>query len=294
MPILGSQYLTATQFKSLEANGLDLSAWSDAQLDELLAAASRLIDSYVNDTFAIQRYNDERLVWNMQSHRVYPIHRPIRFAISLRLYFTEQSIAEFDADELFISRENYVALTSFALLPQISIIPALIGTGLKQVVAGLTYLAGYANLVSTTATLAEAIDDTETAWDVSDGTQFAVNDLIQVDAGDSKEEAVVDAIAGNTLTVIRNNPKTHITGLAISKYQSAAPADVVTATWLTAAHMIGQQGLKAEGLTGLRQAVIGSYSISVGEDSSSGGLPFVPDAAKAVLQNYRKIRLQGA
>ncbi len=294
MAILGSAYITAAQFKSLEANGLDLSAWTDPQLDELLAAASRLIDSYVNDTFGLIRYNDERLVWNMVSHRVYPIHHPIKFAIELRLYFTEASQAIFDATTLFVSREDYVALTSFALLPQISIIPALIGTGLKQVVAGLTYIAGTGDLVASGATLAETIEADETGWDVSSGASFAVGDLIEVGTA-PQERALVDTIAGNTLTVVRSNPtRVHATGLAISKFQSAAPKEVATATWLTAAHMIGQQGLKAEGLTGLRQAVIGSYSISVGGDSSSGGLPFVPDAAKAVLQKYRKIRLQGA
>ncbi|KKK49119.1 hypothetical protein LCGC14_3138280 [marine sediment metagenome] len=37
MAVLGTAYLTATQFRALEANGLDLTDWSDTQLDELLS-----------------------------------------------------------------------------------------------------------------------------------------------------------------------------------------------------------------------------------------------------------------
>ncbi len=50
MPVLGDAYLTATQFRALEANGLDLTDWSDAQMDELLAASSRMADAYINQT----------------------------------------------------------------------------------------------------------------------------------------------------------------------------------------------------------------------------------------------------
>jgi hypothetical protein len=298
MALLGDAYLTATQFRSLEANGLNLSDWSDAQLDELLAAASRMADSYINQTFALSKYSDERLVWHLKSHRVYPVHRPILFAVELRLYFTQQSVAVFNAGALFNhSREDYIALTSFALQPQISIIPALIGTGLQQIVAGATYIAGYGTPADSGETLQEAIelttsDMTET-WDVSDASAFSVDDLIRLGTEDALVEAV-DEI-NDTIDVLRNGTNTaHASGTAISIYQTAAPNNVATAIWLTAAHLIGQQGLRAEGMTGLRQAVIGSYSISIGGDASSAGMPYVPDAAKALLQKYRKIRIQGA
>lgn len=51
----------------------------------------------------------------------------------------------------------------------------------------------------TGTTLAEAIDLTETDWDVSDGSIFVVNDHIQVDT----EVVLITAIATNTLTVRR-------------------------------------------------------------------------------------------
>ena len=307
--ILGTQYLTATQFRSLEANGLDLTDWSDAQLDELLAAASRMVDSYVNDTFTLTKYSDERLVWYMSSHRVYPVNRPILFAIELRLYFTAMSVAVFGAGSLFHHpREDYIALTSFALQPQISIIPALIGTGLRQIVAGATYIAGYGTPVAAMSdgvppvavTLQEAVVQVSTSsigsetWDVSDASPFAVDDLIHIGTEDALVEAVDNASAPNTITVLRcGNNTAHDIGDAISIYQTSVPSDVATAVWFTASHLIGQQGLRAEGMTGLRQAVIGSYSISIGGDASSAGMPFVPDAAKAILQKYRKIRVQG-
>ena len=305
MPVLGDAYLTATQFRALEANGLDLTDWSDAQLDELLSAASRMADSYINQSFALTKYSDERLVWHLDSHRVYPVNRPILFAIEIRLYFTQQSVAVFNAGSLFNHpREDYIALTSFALQPQISIIPALIGTGLRQIVAGATYIAGYGTPADSGETLQEAvvqitttsvgsgIDVAET-WDVSDASAFSVDDLLQLDTEDAFVEAV-DEI-NDTIDVLRNGTNTaHDIGTSISIYQSAAPSDVVTAIWLTAAHLIGQQGLRSQEMTGLRQAVIGSYSISIGRDASSAGMPYVPDAAKAILQKYRKIRIQGA
>jgi hypothetical protein len=298
MAILGTAYLTAAQFRSLEANGLDLSDWSDAQLDELLAASSRMADAYINQTFVLTKYSDERLVWHLKSHRVYPIHRPILFAVELRLYFTQQSVAVFNAGTLFNHpRENYIALTSFALQPQISIIPALIGTGLQQIVAGATYIAGYGTPADSGETLQETVVLTTTTmtetWDVSDASAFSVDDLLRLGTEDALVEAV-DEI-NDTIDVLRNGTNTaHAIGTAISIYQTAAPHDVTLAVWLTAAHLIGQQGLRAEGMTGLRQAVIGSYSISIGGDASSAGMPFVPDAAKAILQKYRGIRIQGA
>lgn len=305
MTILGTAYLTAIQFRALEANGLELADWTDPQLEELLAAASRMADSYINQTFALSKYSDERLVWHLDSHRVYPVNRPILFAVELRLYFTQQSVAVFNAGSLFNHpREDYIALTSFALQPQISIIPALIGTGLRQIVAGATYIAGYGTPADSGETLQEAvvqitttsvgsgIDVAET-WDVSDASAFSVDQLIQLDTEDAFVEAV-DEI-NDTISVLRNGTnRAHAIDTAISIYQTAAPNDVVTATWLTAAHLIGQQGLRAEGMTGLRQAVIGSYSISISKDASSAGMPFVPDAAKALLVKYRKIRIQGA
>jgi len=306
-PILGDAYLTAAEFRTLETNGIDLTDWGEEPLGELLSAASRIIDAYINDSFALTKYSDERLVWHMNSHRVYPVHRPIRFAVELRLYFTSQSVAVFHAGTLFNHpREDYIALTAFALQPQISIIPALIGTGLRQIVAGATYIAGYGTPVDSTETLEEDVEqvrtssigpgvDTTEVWDVSDAAAFAVDDLIRLGTEDALVEAVDDVSVPNTITVLRNGTNTaHDAGTAIHIYQTAAPNDVKTALWLTTAHMLGQQGLRAEGMTGLRQAVIGSYSISIGGDSSSAGLPFVPDAAKAILQKYRKIRLQGA
>ena len=298
MPVLGTAYLTATQFRTLEANGLDLTDWSDDQLNELLSAASRMADSYINQSFALTKYNDERLVWHMDSHRVYPVNRPILFAVELRLYFTQMSVAVFGAGSLFNHpREDYIALTSFALQPQISIIPALLGTGLRQVVAGATYIAGYGTSADSGETLQETVVLTTTSmsetWDVSDASAFSVDDLIQLGTEDALVEAVDEL--NDTIDVLRNGTNTaHDSGTTINIYATAAPNDVVTAIWLIAAHLIGQQRLRAEEMTGLRQAVIGSYSISIGRDASSAGMPYVPDAAKALLVQYRKIRIQGA
>ena len=310
--VLGPAYITATEFRALEAHGIDLDDWTDPDLDQLLAAASRMIESYINDSFLLVKYSDERLVWNMASHRVYPLHHPIKFAIELRLYFTQQSVAVFHAGALFShAREDYIALTAFALQPQISILPALIGTGLRQIVAGATYISGYATPVDTKETLAQDVTQTTLVaigpgdapaetWIVSDATAFAVDDLLQLGTEDCLVESV--DVGADTITVLRNGTNTaHDSGTPISKYTSSVPGDVKAAVWLTCAHLIGAQVQREEGLEGLVQAVIGSYSTSLstptryfGGDASSGGMPYVPDAAKAILQKYRKIRIQGA
>lgn len=72
-----------------------------------------------------------------------------------------------------------------------------------------------------TSTLAEAIDGSETAWDVADGTLFKVGDVWEVDS----EKVWVSAIATNTLTVVRGwgatSAATHDNGATITYRFSA-------------------------------------------------------------------------
>lgn len=73
--------------------------------------------------------------------------------------------------------------------------------------------------VTSTATLAENLDTTETGVDVSDGTAFAIGQTILVDS----EQLHVTAIATNTLTVVRGANGTtaasHTSGAAIDVYR---------------------------------------------------------------------------
>ena len=77
----------------------------------------------------------------------------------------------------------------------------------------------YDQRTTSTATLNEALDTTETGVDVSDGTQFEVGQTILIDS----EQMYISAIATNTLTVTRavngTTAATHSLGAAIQVYQ---------------------------------------------------------------------------
>ncbi len=89
--------------------------------------------------------------------------------------------------------------------------------------------------IDTGATLAEALDNSETAIDVSNGALIAVNRSILVDA----EQMYVTSISTNTLTVIRGVNGTtkaaHLNGAAIyytNKVSVGAQAyETDTAKW---------------------------------------------------------------
>ena len=86
--------------------------------------------------------------------------------------------------ELLSNEYEYDVPTNFAYIKEIRI-------------GDQTY--GNASTVDTGTEMAEALDATETAIDVDDGSIFTVNDLMQVD----DEVMLVTAIATNTLTVTR-------------------------------------------------------------------------------------------
>lgn len=94
-------------------------------------------------------------------------------------------------------------------------------------------------LETLTATAAEAIDASETAIDVSDGTVFDVLDTLLI----GSEQLYVTAISTNTLTVVRavngTTAATHDTGAAIQRYRYPAP--VVEACGIQAARYFNRK-----------------------------------------------------
>lgn len=101
--------------------------------------------------------------------------------------------------------------------------------------------------VDSTGVTAEALDDSETAVDVDDGSLFAEDDILLINS----EQMFVVSIATNTLTVTRGYNGTtaaaHITAQTIYLYDPAT--DVPTATrqfvgWLTRQDKSGTEGLR--------------------------------------------------
>ena len=91
---------------------------------------------------------------------------------------------------------NYVTATNVYSIPELS--PADSGdvVPFKPV---LLYDAATANTTNATSLLAEALDDSETAIDVDDGSEFNLLNVIQV----GTEQMKITAISSNTLTVTR-------------------------------------------------------------------------------------------
>jgi hypothetical protein len=84
----------------------------------------------------------------------------------------------------------------------------------------------YDQRTTSTATLAEDLDTSETAVDVSSGTAFEVGQTIRVDT----EQMYISAISTNTLTVTRavngTTAAAHSNGAAISVYQYPVISEV--------------------------------------------------------------------
>ena len=78
-------------------------------------------------------------------------------------------------------------------------------------------------IMNSGATLAEALDNSETGIDVSDGTKFKIGDTIRIDS----EHMYVQSISSNTLTVKRPADGTsavvHSTGLPVYKINTKTP-----------------------------------------------------------------------
>jgi hypothetical protein len=102
-------------------------------------------------------------------------------------------------------------------------------SGLRSGTVQITSTAGGERLrvadkiMSSGATLAEALDNSETGIDVSAGTKFAVGETIRIDS----EHMYIQSISSNTLTVKRPTDGTtavvHSTGLPIKKINAKTP-----------------------------------------------------------------------
>lgn len=99
-----------------------------------------------------------------------------------------------------------------------------------------------------TATLAEALDSSETGVDVSDGTAFDALETILIDS----EQMYITAISSNTLTVRRGVNGTtaaaHDSGAAIARYRYPAP--IVEACGIQAARIFNRAKASPMGVAG--------------------------------------------
>ena len=300
MALTGTPYLTAAQFQE-HLTGLDLTGITDAQLLDYIRQASRLADSYIHGTFAVSTMI-ERQRWT-QMRRFYPTSLPAHAARLLRLHIGGGQTADINPPDLFPNNQSgYIEVVSLATAVGLS--AELVSLGLTEVVAELTYKTGggqrsvqpigVAYVANTTTT--EVLDDSETGVDVADATGLAVNDVIRV----NDESMWIDAIVGNTLTVVRAVQMNavaiaHLTGATVSLLTLALDEEVELAVAIITASLIAARRQNEEGVTGVRSFMIGSYSVTYGAKSQGGsgsGYPFVPDVAQMILEPYRNIALR--
>lgn len=300
MPLTGTAYITAVQFQD-HLTGLDLTGITDAQQLDYIRQASRMADTYIHGSFDVVTRN-ERQVWT-QVRRFYPHVLPVHAARLLRLHIGGGQTADINPPDLFPNNEGgYIEVVSLATAVGLS--AELVSLGLVQVVAELTYKTGGGvregtptgvSFVANT-TLAEALDDSETGIDVADASGLAVNDVIQVGA----ESMWIDAIVGNTLTVVRAVQMnavadTHANGAAVSLLTVALNEDVHLAVALITGGLIAARRQSEEGATGVRSFLIGSYSVTYGtaqQGAGGSGYPLIPDVAQMLLEPYRNIALR--
>ncbi len=300
MPLTGTAYVTAVQFQD-HLTGLDLTGITDAQLLDYIRQASRLVDSYIHGSFDVVTRN-ERQVWT-DARRFYPHSLPVHAARLLRLHIGGGQTADINPPDLFPNNQGgYIEVVSLATAVGLS--AELVSLGLTQVVAELTYKTGGGQrggepsgvLYVANTTLAEALDNTETGIDVASAAGLAVDDVIQVGA----ESMWIDAIAANTLTVVRAAQMnqvaiTHLTGAAVSLLTVALDEEIQLAVAMVTAAMIAARRQNEEGVTGVRSFMIGSYSVTYGAKTHGGsgsGYPFIPDVAQMLLDPYRNIALR--
>ena len=103
------------------------------------------------------------------------------------------------------------------------------------------------DLETVASTTAEVLDATETAVDVTAGTDFAILDTILVDS----EQMYVTGIASNTLTVVRGvngtTAATHVTASVVQRYRY--PALIAEACGMQASRMFNRSRNAPGGVT---------------------------------------------
>lgn len=298
--LTGTAYLTARQFQD-HLVGLDLTGIPDDDLLNYIRQASRDADSYIHGTFDVVA-RSERQIWS-NVRRFYPQVLPVHAVRDVILHIGGGLTATIGPTDLFINNEGgYVEVVSLAT--SVGLSAELVSLGLVQVVAELTYKTGGGmrdalNLGvswTSTTTLAEDIGSTDTSFDVADASDLSVNDVIRV----GTERMWVTDISSNTLTVVRaaqtdDSADAHSSSAAVELLTLDLNPDVEQAVAMITACRIAARRQAEEGTSGVRNFMIGGYSLTYNaaqQEAGGGGYPFVPKAAQDILEAYRRIALR--
>lgn len=295
--MIGLAYVVPQEYKEL-VTGLDLSGISDNQLGSYLAQASRSADNYCHRSFGLSKVTNEIRPFNTESQKVFPKKPLVRAVTSFRLVVGSRATAVINPRDIFISPDQGV-LEIVTLATTATLTSNLISTGLSDVKAQYDYIAGDAELISSTTTISADVTDSpdsigESDITVVDGTRFTVDDIINI----GSEYMLIMAIVTNTLTVLRginHITSAHTSGATVYRLASIAPDEVKIATVMIASAHIVARRQQEEGIAGVRSFLIGSYSVSYGPNSSgsiSSGFMTIPADAARMLDQFRVISMR--
>jgi hypothetical protein len=217
-------YATLAEYKSFataRANSASTDATDDGVIEMLLKAASRYIDSQTSRHFypLVQtRYFD------VPSHK----------ALDVRVLQLDDDLLEvitlvngdgttIPSTEYSVRPRNQSPYTALRLNDNSTYLWASNGSGSVHDVIAVTGIWGYHNRYQLAwllgSTLAEALDTSETGFDVTSGTSFAVGNLIKIE----NELSYLSAVVTNTLTGTRgengSTAAAHDTALSVYIYQ---------------------------------------------------------------------------
>lgn len=284
------RYLTAQGYRAIGL-GVDLSATSDAVLEQHIATASALVNAACaappGHDFRGGTVLDEQHAWNYgnryrpPSNRVYPFHHPINSVSELRIHISNVPSVTLSQNKLYVEPiEGYIepitlVVTTIGVIPP-SALPML---GLRVPVARVDYTYGW-DFTSADEPLATYSGDY-----LRGANQFWFSDEEVI----LKKNGVVETVGTYTVnytegTILPNSFDPTATYTAT--YHYPLPEGISQATAIIVSDLIGYTNINASGLSGL--SGIRVEEIELRQSSKAGFItaPISP-AADKLLAPYK-------
>lgn len=258
-------YLTPDRYAAM---GFGTTSLDDSIIRSFINRASLAVDRYCSVPMVPSRYSfrggtvtDEEHLFelgndvNEQARRIiWPRSSPVSSVSQLRVYVTNTQYVDFDASELFVTKDTIeitsITLTSAGLFGALAI-PIL---GLRTPIAKVTYTYGY-DFDSTDEVLSSSDDTVYRAlnqfWN-DDDVVVKVNGVV-VTTGFTvdKTEGVITFDSANT------------TGdIVTATYGYSLPSEVSEATGLTVAKFVGDREIVERGMAGLDSLRVGEIAMT--------------------------------
>jgi hypothetical protein len=293
-------YLSVDRYRAM-AYGHDLDAFDDADLAQIIARASAVVDMWCACPQLPQPFKffggsvtREQHRWTLGTdlvhgtRRIYPTHRPIQAVSQFRIRVTNQLSVTISGNDMFINNaDGYVELVSLAAVSYgiypVGIVPNL---GLHTPVAELTYTYGYMFPV-----VGEMLYATDGKLFRSVGNYWSADPppVIYVNGAEKTSGFVIDYPDG---TVYFDAAPS---GIVRADYTYTLPIPVAQATGEIVTDILGERDLTAKGMRGLAGVQIAEMNIRRslhGTNVDASLAANVPEMAQLLLAPYRFLSVQ--